>query len=152
MDIEVRPCASTEELRDALNVIGHYFGYENQIEDAERFAQWTELARVHVAFEGDRPIGVTGAFNYRMSVPGGDHGRRGPADASPARRAASTDAGAARRLPRARRPRSVPLGLGGNDLRSLRLRSRLAYRLDLAPARAHRLRRSVPAARDGPHR
>jgi predicted acetyltransferase len=72
MDIEVRPCASTEELRDALNVIGHYFGYENQIEDAERFAQWTELARVHVAFEGDRPIGVTGAFNYRMSVPGGE--------------------------------------------------------------------------------
>jgi predicted acetyltransferase len=71
MDIEVRPCASVEELRDALNVIGHYFGYENQIEDAERFAQWIELGRMHAAFEGDRPIGGTGAFSYRMSVPGG---------------------------------------------------------------------------------
>jgi len=100
-------------------VIGHYFGYENQIEDAERFAQWTELARVHVAFEGDRPIGVTGAFSYGCRSPAASlfprRGSRpsGPADASPARRAASTDAGAARRLPRARRPRSVPLGLGG---------------------------------------
>ena len=39
MDIEVRPCASVEELRDALNVISHYFGMENRLEDAERFAQ-----------------------------------------------------------------------------------------------------------------
>ena len=29
MDIEVRPCASIEELRDALNAISHYFGHEN---------------------------------------------------------------------------------------------------------------------------
>ena len=29
MDIEVRACSSVEELRDALNVISHYFGHEN---------------------------------------------------------------------------------------------------------------------------
>jgi predicted acetyltransferase len=71
MDIEVRPCASVEELRDALNVISHYFGNETQLEDAERFAHWAEIERVHAAFEGDRAIGGTGAFGYRLSVPGG---------------------------------------------------------------------------------
>jgi predicted acetyltransferase len=71
MDIEVRPCASVEELRDALNVISHYFGNETQLEDAERFAHWAEIERVHAAFEGDRAIGGAGAFSYRLSVPGG---------------------------------------------------------------------------------
>jgi predicted acetyltransferase len=71
MDIEVRPCSSVEELRDALNVISHYFGHENQLEDAERFAKWIEVERMHAAFEGDRPVGGAGAFTYRMSVPGG---------------------------------------------------------------------------------
>src|SRR3954470_12293153 len=71
MDIEVRPCATHEELRDALNAIGHYFGYANQLEDAERFAQWMEIERMHAAFDGDRAVGGAGAFGYRMSVPGG---------------------------------------------------------------------------------
>jgi predicted acetyltransferase len=71
MDIEVRACSSVEELRDALNAISHYFGHVNQLEDAERFAKWIEVERMHAAFEGDRIIGGAGAFTYRMSVPGG---------------------------------------------------------------------------------
>lgn len=71
MDIEVRPCSSVEELRDALNVISHYFGHENQLEDAERFAKWIEVERMHVAFSGDEMIGGAGAFTFQMSVPGG---------------------------------------------------------------------------------
>jgi len=71
MDIEVRPCSSVEELRDALNAISHYFGHENQIEDAERFSQWIEVERMHAAFEDDRVVGGAGAFAFRMSVPGG---------------------------------------------------------------------------------
>jgi predicted acetyltransferase len=71
MDIEVRPCSSVEELRDALNAISHYFGHENQLEDAERFAKWIEVERMHAAFEGDRLIGGAGAFTFQMSVPGG---------------------------------------------------------------------------------
>jgi predicted acetyltransferase len=71
MDIEVRACSSTEELRDALNAISHYFGQQNQIEDAERFSQWIEVDRMHAAFDGGRIIGGAGAFTYRMSVPGG---------------------------------------------------------------------------------
>jgi predicted acetyltransferase len=71
MDIEVRPCSSTEELRDALNVISHYFGNEHRLEDAERFAKWIEVERMHVAFADDRMIGGAGAFTFQMSVPGG---------------------------------------------------------------------------------
>jgi len=71
MDIDVRACSSVEELRDALNAISHYFGQENQLEDAERFSRWIEVERMHAAFEGDRIIGGAGAFTFRMSVPGG---------------------------------------------------------------------------------
>jgi len=71
MDIEVKPCASTEELRDALNVISHYFGHENNEDDASRFANWIEVDRMHAARENGTIVGGAGAFTYRMSVPGG---------------------------------------------------------------------------------
>jgi predicted acetyltransferase len=71
MGFDVRPCSSVEELRDALNVISHYFGNQHQLEVAERFAKWIEVERMHAAFEGDRIVGGAGAFTYRMSVPGG---------------------------------------------------------------------------------
>src|SRR5438067_511273 len=71
MEIEVRPCASHEELRDALNAIGHYFGGENTVEDAQRFAQWIDIDRMHAAFDDGRIVGGAGAFSYRVSVPGG---------------------------------------------------------------------------------
>ncbi len=71
MDIEVRPCASVEELRRAVDVISHYFGSETTLEDAERFATWLEIERMHIALDGDRIVGGAGAFSYQMSVPGG---------------------------------------------------------------------------------
>jgi predicted acetyltransferase len=71
MDIEVRTCRSVDELRDALNAISHYFGFENADEDAERFAQWIDVERMHAALDDGRIVGGAGAFTYRMSVPGG---------------------------------------------------------------------------------
>src|SRR3954454_4597871 len=71
MEIDVQPCGSTAELRDALNVISHYFGHENQDEDAERFANWIEVDRMHAARENGKIVGGAGAFSFRMSVPGG---------------------------------------------------------------------------------
>lgn len=71
MDISVRPCASVEELRGSLNAISHYFGQPDEAEDAERFAHWIEVERMHAAFEGDRIVGGAGAFGFSMSVPGG---------------------------------------------------------------------------------
>ena len=71
MTYEVRACRSVEELRDAANAIGHYFGHENSTEDAERLAQWLDVDRMHAAFDDGRIVGGAGAFTYRMSVPGG---------------------------------------------------------------------------------
>jgi predicted acetyltransferase len=67
----VRACASTEELAGALAAIGHYFGLETSLEDAERFAQWLEVERMHAAWDGDRIVGGAGAFSFQVSVPGG---------------------------------------------------------------------------------
>ena len=71
MTIEIRPCTSVEELRDAINAISHYFGSEETAEEAERFAQWIDVERMHAAWDGDRIVGGAGAFDYSMSVPGG---------------------------------------------------------------------------------
>jgi predicted acetyltransferase len=71
MSVEVQPCGSVEELNDALAVIGHYFGTDQSLDNAERFAQWIEVPRMHAAWEDGRIVGGAGAFSYRMSVPGG---------------------------------------------------------------------------------
>jgi predicted acetyltransferase len=71
MTVDVRACGSLEELRAGLDAINHYFGHRNEPEDAERFAQWIEVERMHVAPEGGRVVGGAGAFTFRLSVPGG---------------------------------------------------------------------------------
>jgi predicted acetyltransferase len=71
MSVDVRPAGSVEELREGLNAISHYFGHRNDAEDAERFARWIDVKRMHLARDGDRVVGGAGAFTYRMSVPGG---------------------------------------------------------------------------------
>jgi predicted acetyltransferase len=71
MAVDVRPCGSVEELREGLNAINHYFGHRNEPEDAERFAQWIDVERMHVARDGERIVGGAGAFTFGMSVPGG---------------------------------------------------------------------------------
>jgi predicted acetyltransferase len=71
MSVDVRTCADVEELRNALNAISHYFGHENQTEDAERFAQWIEVERMHAAWDDGKVVGGAGAFTFEMSVPGG---------------------------------------------------------------------------------
>jgi len=72
MSVDVRPCASTEELADALGVISQYFGMEGSVEGAERFLNWIELDRMHGAWDGDRIVGGAGAFSFDVSVPGGN--------------------------------------------------------------------------------
>jgi len=72
MSIEIRPCGAVEEVRDALNAISHYFGHVNDLKSTERFLERMDIDRVHAAWDGDRVVGGTGAFTYRMSVPGGE--------------------------------------------------------------------------------
>ncbi|HEY3961293.1 MAG TPA: GNAT family N-acetyltransferase, partial [Gaiellaceae bacterium] len=71
MSIEIRPCASLDELRRAVDAISHYFGNPMTEEGAERFAKWIDIERMHAAFDGDEIVGGAGAFSFRMAVPGG---------------------------------------------------------------------------------
>ncbi|HEY6962328.1 MAG TPA: GNAT family N-acetyltransferase [Gaiellaceae bacterium] len=71
MSIDVRRCASLDELRRALDAISHYFGNVQSEEDAEQFAQWIDVERMHAAWDGDAIVGGAGAFAYSLSVPGG---------------------------------------------------------------------------------
>ncbi len=79
-------------------------------------------------------VGGAGAFPFELTVPGRRrsdrrrHGRRDVPDAPPPRRPALDDARPARRRPRARRAAGAPVGLGGDDLRPLRLRDGVAVR------------------------
>ena len=54
-----------------LDAIGHYVALESTEENAERFAQWIRVERVHAAWEGGRIVGGAGALDFSMSVPGG---------------------------------------------------------------------------------
>ena len=71
--IEVRPCTSLEELRDAAGAITHYFARERPTEEwAERWLKNFELERMLAAFDDGKIVGGAGAFSFRMTVPGGD--------------------------------------------------------------------------------
>ena len=70
--MEIRICATAEELRDAAGAIVHYFGRDQPDEEwAERWLKNFQLERMHAAFDGDAIVGGAGAFSFRMTVPGG---------------------------------------------------------------------------------
>jgi hypothetical protein len=63
VDVEVRPCASAAEVRQAIAPIGNYFGHSAASEDqAERMCRVMPAERVYAAREGDRAVGGLGAF------------------------------------------------------------------------------------------
>ena len=71
MTVEVRPCASMEELAAALAPIGHYFGVAASEGWAERAALWLELDRVLGARIDGRIVGGAATASFDVSVPGG---------------------------------------------------------------------------------
>jgi predicted acetyltransferase len=72
MNVEVRPCASADEVRQATAPIGHYFGRSTPNDDQmERFARVMPAERVYAAWEEGRAVGGLGAFPFRLTVPGG---------------------------------------------------------------------------------
>ena len=72
MDIEIRPCASTEEVKHAIAPIGYYFGRSAPNADqAERMTRVLPAGRVYAAWEGGRAVGGLGAFPFQLTVPGG---------------------------------------------------------------------------------
>jgi len=72
MDVEIRPCASADDVRQALAPIRHYFGRSAPNEDqAERFTRVLPAERIYAAWEGGRAVGGLGAFPFRLTIPGG---------------------------------------------------------------------------------
>ncbi len=69
--MEIRPCRDLDELRRTLACVAHYFAFEPDEEQAERFAQNAEVERVHAAWDGEEIVGGAGAFSLSVTVPGG---------------------------------------------------------------------------------
>jgi len=69
--VDVRPCSSLEELREALAPINHYFGSDATLENAERFARWVDLDRMVAARVDGEIVGGAGSMTFDVSVPGG---------------------------------------------------------------------------------
>ena len=72
MDVAVRPCASADEVKQAIAPIANYFGRSAPDEElAERLIRVLPAERVYAAWEGGRTVGGLGAFPFRLTVPGG---------------------------------------------------------------------------------
>src|SRR5215468_756934 len=72
MDIQIRPCASVDEVRHAMTPIRHYFGRSAPNQDqVERFTRVLPPERIYAAWEGSRAVGGLGAFPFELTVPGG---------------------------------------------------------------------------------
>jgi predicted acetyltransferase len=72
MALEITTCSTTEELRDGLDAIGHYFGFEQQLEDVERYTPLLAPERMHTARDNGHIVGGAGVFPFRLSIPGGE--------------------------------------------------------------------------------
>ncbi len=72
MDVEIRSCASAEEVRQAITPIGVYFGRSAPDDDqVDRFTRVMPADRVYAAWDGGRAVGGLGAFPFELTVPGG---------------------------------------------------------------------------------
>jgi predicted acetyltransferase len=72
MTIDVRPCEDLEQYMDAVGAISSYFALEQNPERAERFSQNLPFERMHAAWDDGAIVGGAGAFDFRLSVPGGE--------------------------------------------------------------------------------
>jgi predicted acetyltransferase len=72
MDVQIRPCTSASEVRQAISPITHYFGRSAPNHDyAERLLRVLPAERVFAAWEDGRAVGGLGSFPFRLTVPGG---------------------------------------------------------------------------------
>jgi len=72
MDVQIRPCASADEVKQAISPIGHYFGRSLPNDElAARLIRFLPMERVYAAWEDGRAVGGLGAFPFRLTVPGG---------------------------------------------------------------------------------
>src|SRR5215471_9420842 len=71
MNVQIRPCGSADEVRQAISPITHYFGRSAPNDDyAERLIRVLPAERVYGAWEDGRAVGGLGAFPFQLTVPG----------------------------------------------------------------------------------
>jgi len=68
--IEIRPPAE-DELRAAMEAAESAFGGEVEDEDWEREQKILPAARALAAFDGDNPVGLAAAYQFDLTIPGG---------------------------------------------------------------------------------
>ncbi len=71
MGIEIRN-PSEDELRAAMQAGEAAFGEEQREGEFERFSKILPRDRWFAAYDGDRPVGTTTSFPFRLTVPGGE--------------------------------------------------------------------------------
>ena len=60
-----------DEFAAVLRTTHTAFGEDLKDDDLERHRKMMPLDRLLVAWDGDRPVGVTGAYSFEMTIPGG---------------------------------------------------------------------------------
>ena len=71
MEVEVRPCASRDELKLAVSPIWHFFGATPTDDRLDRFAKVLPPERMLGAWVDGELAGGAGAFPFELTVPGG---------------------------------------------------------------------------------
>src|SRR5947209_5386035 len=70
--MNVRPCATADEMRAAFAPIWHYFGQNPPSDDAiGHFKRVLPMERVHAGFDGDNIVSGSASFAFGLTVPGG---------------------------------------------------------------------------------
>jgi predicted acetyltransferase len=72
MALEVRPVKDVAEFTEGVLAIGQYFGMVANEERMQRFADQMTLERMHAAWSDGTVAGGAGAFDFNLTVPGGD--------------------------------------------------------------------------------
>jgi predicted acetyltransferase len=72
MALEVRPVKDVAEFTQGVLAIGQYFGMVANEERMQRFADQMTLERMHAAWSDGTVAGGAGAFDFNLTVPGGD--------------------------------------------------------------------------------
>uniref|UniRef100_A0A832I179 GNAT family N-acetyltransferase n=1 Tax=Eiseniibacteriota bacterium TaxID=2212470 RepID=A0A832I179_UNCEI len=71
MPIEVSPCATADEIVQAITPVFHYFGMAPSPRDYDRFLPFVEPSRAFMAREGGAAVGGCASFPFELTVPGG---------------------------------------------------------------------------------
>jgi predicted acetyltransferase len=69
--VDIRICASVDELRAGITPIWHYFGRRPVDDHLHALQRVLPLDRVHLACEDGNIVGAVGSFPFELTVPGG---------------------------------------------------------------------------------